>query len=128
MSTIVYRTNPVTGIVYAYESTSYRDPVSKRPRSRQVYLGRVNPEDNTIIPKGTESKRNRGATEKRLADLEQNIAEMRDELEQSKAEIARLKETIRIDDRLIGALKSAIRECEDQRAAITPANLFESKE
>jgi chromosome segregation ATPase len=88
----------------------------------------VNPEDNTIIPKGTESKRNRGATEKRLADLEQNIAEMRDELEQSKAEIARLKETIRIDDRLIGALKSAIRECEDQRAAITPANLFESKE
>ena len=44
---------------YAYRSESYRDPVTKKPKSRRTYLGRVDPVTNEIIPKAAEGKRNR---------------------------------------------------------------------
>ena len=59
MSSIVYQTNKKTGIIYAYESTSYRDPVSKQPKSKRTYLGRVDPDTNRIIPKAEAGRRNR---------------------------------------------------------------------
>lgn len=59
MATIVYQTNKKNGSVYAYRSESYRDPVTKKPRSRRTYLGRVDPETKRIIPKGEKGKRNR---------------------------------------------------------------------
>ena len=59
MATIVYQTNKKTGVVYAYRSESYRDPVTKKPRSRRTYLGRVDPTTKRIIPKGEKGKRNR---------------------------------------------------------------------
>ena len=59
MSSIVYQTNKTTGTVYAYESESYRDPVTKKPKSRRKYIGRVDPDTKRIIPKAQEGKRNR---------------------------------------------------------------------
>lgn len=59
MSSIVYQTNKANGNVYAYESESYRDPISKKPRCRRKYLGRVDPETKLIIPKAEDGKRNR---------------------------------------------------------------------
>lgn len=59
MTCTVYQTNKKTGVTYAYESESYRDPVTRKPKSRRVYLGRVDPETNKIIPKGVDGKRNR---------------------------------------------------------------------
>jgi len=59
MSSIVYQKNKKTGIIYAYESTSFRDPVSKKPKSKRTYLGRVDPDTNRIIPKAGDGKRNR---------------------------------------------------------------------
>ena len=43
MACVVYMTNKKSGHVYAYESVSYRDPVTKRPKSKRKYLGRVDP-------------------------------------------------------------------------------------
>jgi len=59
MSCIVYITNKNTNTKYAYRSESYRDPVTKKPKSRRTYLGRVDPETNEIIPKAANGKRNR---------------------------------------------------------------------
>lgn len=49
MPTIVYQTNPKTGVKYAYLSTSYWDKDKKAPRSTREYLGRVDPETGDII-------------------------------------------------------------------------------
>ena len=59
MASIVYRTNKKNGVVYAFRSESYRDPVTKQPKSRRTYLGRVDPVTKEIIPKAEDGKRNR---------------------------------------------------------------------
>ena len=59
MSCIVYITNKKTNTKYAYRSDSYRDPVTKQPKSKRTYLGRVDPITNEIIPKAEKGKRNR---------------------------------------------------------------------
>lgn len=59
MSCIVYVTNKKTNTKYAYRSESYRDPVTKAPKSHRTYLGRVDPLTNEIIPKAEKGKRNR---------------------------------------------------------------------
>jgi len=61
MSTIVYQTNPKTGTKYAYQSESYRDPVTKKPRTRRTYLGIVDPITGEIITKAVQGKRNRSS-------------------------------------------------------------------
>ncbi len=59
MSCIVYITNKKNNTKYAYRSESYRDPVTKQPKSRRTYLGRVDPVTNEIIPKAEKGRRNR---------------------------------------------------------------------
>ena len=59
MACIIYQTNKKTGIKYAYRSESYRDPETKKPKSRRTYLGRVDPVTNEIISKANTGKRNR---------------------------------------------------------------------
>ena len=59
MACIVYRVDKKIGTKYAYRSESYRDPVTKMPKSRRTYLGRVDPETGAIVPKAQEGKRNR---------------------------------------------------------------------
>lgn len=59
MSCVIYITNKKTNTKYAYRSESYRDPVTKQPKSRRTYLGRVDPDTNEIIPKAEKGKRNR---------------------------------------------------------------------
>ena len=77
MAFIVYRKNKKTGMTYAYRSESYRDPKTKKPKSRRTYLGRVDPSTGTIIPKGPAGTRNNSpleqtggeTTDPRLEDL-----------------------------------------------------------
>ena len=59
MAYTAYQTNKKTGVVYAYRVESYRDPVTKRPKSRREYLGRVDPVTKTIVEKEKDGKRNR---------------------------------------------------------------------
>ena len=57
-STVIIK-DPRTGYEYAYESVSYRDPVTKKPKSKRTYLGRVDPVTREILPKCHNGKRNR---------------------------------------------------------------------
>ena len=59
MACTVYQKNKKTGMLYAYRSESYRDPSTGKPKVRRTYLGRVDNETNTIIPKAEDGKRNR---------------------------------------------------------------------
>ena len=49
MSCVVYLTNKKTGYMYAYESVSYRDPVSKKPKSKRTFIGRVDPISKQLL-------------------------------------------------------------------------------
>ena len=59
MAFMAYRTNKKTGVVYAYSVESYRDPTTKKPKSRRTYLGRVDPVTKLIVGKASDGKRNR---------------------------------------------------------------------
>ncbi len=90
MAFTVYQTNKKTGVVYAYRSESYRDPVTKKVKSRRTYLGRVDPETKLIIGKGENGRRNRS----KLNDPNQKQImpiEVSDKLEQLRKQIEELK-------------------------------------
>ncbi|MDR2367215.1 MAG: transposase [Deltaproteobacteria bacterium] len=50
MTSIVLHKDKKTGAYYAYESTCKRDPITKKPKSTQKYLGKWDPETKTVIP------------------------------------------------------------------------------
>ncbi|WP_274969171.1 hypothetical protein [Succinimonas amylolytica] len=99
MVSTVYQTNKKTGVVHAYSSESYRDPVTKKPRTRRTYLGRVDPVTKMIIPKAAPGSRNRtklSVTQsdelklppeisELIAEQTKAISEMREELDLLKA-------------------------------------------
>ena len=66
MAYTAYQTNKKTGTVYAFSVESYRDPVTKKPKSHRTYLGRVDPVTKMIVGKASDGKRNRS----KLGDLE----------------------------------------------------------
>ena len=61
MSSIIHITNKASGITYAYESHSYWDKDAKAPRTRRIYLGRVD-ENGNIIPKKDKPVKNCDST------------------------------------------------------------------
>lgn len=104
MAFTLYRTNPSNGVTYAYRAESYRDPVTKKPKSRRTYLGRVDPETKLIIPKGSEGKRNQsklgdqpanGTMPVETADV---IGKLRAEVDQLKKENSILKEQLKAQE------------------------------
>ena len=50
MAAIVYQTNKVTGITYAYESVSYWNKEKKQSRAKRRCIGKVDHETQKIIP------------------------------------------------------------------------------
>jgi len=103
----VYQTNKKTGVVYAYSQTAFRDPVTKRPKSKRTYLGRVDPATGEIVPKETDGKRNRSKLgvdtsedEQSLDECVQNqteseiIASLHERIEKLTAENKRLREVL----------------------------------
>ena len=98
MSCIIYQTNKANGNVYAYESESYRDPVTKQPRCRRKYLGRVDPETKMIIPKAEKGKRNRGSNasvNKVLPDdVIREINEQKQQIQELQAQVSELSRKI----------------------------------
>jgi hypothetical protein len=48
--TIIKAKDKRSGIIYAYENTSFRDPETKKPRSRRRLIGRVDPASGEILP------------------------------------------------------------------------------
>lgn len=90
MPTIVYQTNPTTGVKYAYESVSYWDKAKKAPRSKRKYLGRVDPETGEIIKA---SRRKKTDTASASEDSGNNMR-LKEELEQKDAEITKLRDDL----------------------------------
>ena len=92
MSCIVYQTNKKTGVVYAYESESYRDPVTRKPTSRRTYLGRVDPVTKAIIGKAEAGKRNRmKICEEARAQENKTVKESAKRVEELEMELEKLK-------------------------------------
>lgn len=94
MASIVYITNKKTGVKYAYRSESYRDPETKKPKTKREYLGRVDPETQKIIPKAEGGRRNRSKLG--TADPKDNVMpkEVSDVIAQQREEIERLNKVI----------------------------------
>ena len=90
MSSIVYQTNPSTGVKYAYESISYWDKEKKAPRSKRKYIGRVDPETGEII-KGTGKRKNKAASD---GTDSENSRVLQEELEKKDAEITSLRKQL----------------------------------
>lgn len=121
MSCIIRITNKSNGNVYAYESESYRDPVTKKPKSRRTYLGRVDPVTNEIIPKAEKGKRNRQSSTKQLnqisaehSAMQKEIEEQKKELQQLRDEYNRLASRCKIGDTLLEKLKQLVEDFDEQ--------------
>ena len=115
MSCIIYQTNKKTGIKYAYKSESYRDPVTKKPKSKRTYLGRVDPVTDEIIPKAESSKRNRASvSDPSIPDHVQNELAIRNET------IRTLRQQISTLETTLKSLKATI---EDALASLPDKNL-----
>ena len=119
MSCIVYLTNKKTNTKYAYRSESYRDPETKKPKSRRTYLGRVDPITNKIIPKAAKGKRNRtpiginpsedGEQQPKISECV-NAAELRRQIEILLNKQAELKKEVSDMDALITNIYSLANE------------------
>ena len=101
MSSVVYQIGK-NGTKYAYESESYRDPITRKPRSKRTYLGRVDPDTGMIIPKAENGKRNRSKTGKYEGQLPSDFLQ---EMQQQKHQIADLQNEL-------SALKKHSKECD----------------
>ena len=112
MSCIIYQTNKDNGNIYAYESESYRDPVTKKPRSKRTYLGRVDPETKMIIPKAKDGKRNRSKSSSQKGMLPDEIIREMDEQKQQiqalQAQVTELSKKNRNNVALIKKMKQLL--------------------
>ena len=119
MASIVYQENKKTGVVYAYRSESYRDPVTKQPRSHRTYLGRVDPVTKEIIEKAEPGKRNRsrltgengtGSVEEKVNTREQELSDQVDKLKKQlndlKANFKQMRALISDMDNLMEEIES----------------------
>ncbi len=119
MASTVYRTNKKTGTVYAYSCESYRDPVTKKPKSRRTYLGRVDPATNLIIPKGEPGTRNRSKLGEKqekgqsAPELSEVVLTQREEIETLKNEVESLRTKMESIQRKLGKMKTLMEEMID---------------
>ena len=135
MSYIVYRKNKKNGAIYAYRQESYRDPVTRKPRNTRTYLGRFDPETNTIIQKTERrnSKENSGADGHNVS---QETVRLQALLTHRDEQIRTLKEKITEQGKQIRALRHSIErikeitlsvssiDYEDSNQSEEPKNLF----
>lgn len=89
---IVYQTNPKTGVVYAYSSTSVWDKEAKKPRNHREYLGRVDPVTKKIIPKKIGRKSESAPKSQDTVDAQ--VAKLNEEIEQKDRRIETLQEDL----------------------------------
>jgi len=84
---IIKQLDKRSGITYVYDSKSYRDPETKKVRSKRTLLGRLDPETNEIIPTdGRCKKRSPGYVP------EPDEYQMPNTVKELKAEVLRLLE------------------------------------
>ena len=105
MPCIVYHKNPKNGTTYAYESRSFRDPETKKVRTKKTYVGRVDSITGEIIPKSSEpGKRNRTP---RVQDVPEQA---RKQIETLSHEVTELKARLRASHEFIETVLRAVAE------------------
>ena len=112
-STLIIK-DPRTGYEYAYESVSYRDPVTKKPKSKRTYLGRVDPVTREILPKFQNGKRNRTrfkSDDNNLNTKENDTAKIKNEALEK--ELVILHSQINTKDAIVHKIKTLISEYDD---------------
>ena len=119
MACTVYSTNKKTNTKYAYRSESYRDPITKQPKSRRTYLGRVDPVTNEIIPKAEKGRRNRDSIKPKpvennkqftIPPISMNIRELQQKVDILQKQQHELKNIIADMDNMISQIQAAIHE------------------
>lgn len=115
---IVRYTNPTTGRVTVYESTSYYDPVLKQSRPKRKYLGTEDPETGELIPSskrpGRPRKHDQNSETEGMISLTQyeqlqgRLSSKEKEVEQLKEELTALKEENKEMKRAFQRIMSAI--------------------
>lgn len=108
MPTIVYQTNPKTGVKYAYVSTSYWDKEKKAPRSTRKYLGRVDPETGEIVKGAGKNRKVVAVVQDGPADAGQvpESGDGRDaEIASLKARLAEMTARCEEAERLLGEIR-----------------------
>ena len=120
MSSIIHITNKSSGITYAYESHSYWDKEAKAPRTRRIYLGRVD-ENGNIIPKKDK------ATVPKETDPDVNEANYKKLYDHLSLENTILKEKIQSLEAELSAVRKALlrlsKLCDSQKECLNDALL-----
>ena len=108
MSSIVYRTDEKTGNKYAYESRSFRDPVTKKVKTKKTYLGRVDPLTDEIIPKAEPGKRNRQPSTRQIQQVSEEtskqISALTDEVSTLKTKVSTLNAQLEKKEKFVQAI------------------------
>ena len=111
MSSVYHRVDKRSVKTYAYVSTSYRDPDTKKVRTHQTYLGRVDPVTGKLIPKAEGGRRRRAPSDKEIEAASgaalARIRELEDEVETLKEEIERMRSTMAAGDECLRAVLAA---------------------
>ena len=111
MSSIVYHTDSKTGNKYAYESKSYRDPETKKVKTKKTYLGRVDPVTGDIIPKAESGKRNRLPSTRQMAQISEetkkHIESLSEENESLKSTVAALNTQLAAKEEFVQTILKA---------------------
>ena len=119
MSCIVYITNKKNNTKYAYRSESYRDPITKQPKSRRTYLGRVDPVTNEIIPKAEKGRRNRDSIKPKPVEnnkqftkppVSMNVRELQKKVDVLQKQQLELRNIVADMDIMISQIQTAIHE------------------
>ena len=110
MSCIVYHKNSKTGITYAYDSRSFREPETGKVKTEKTYLGRIDPITGALIPKSTTpGKRNMATSNSSFAD------EAKKKIEELESENARLKTVIKEKEEFYSEVLGAISDLTKKR-------------
>ena len=91
---IIKQLNKKTGITYVYESHSFRDKITKKPRSTRKLIGRIDDATGEIIP--TRKKRNINTTASEDAN---NITTNKDDAAAVSLDIVKEKDAIITEQR-----------------------------
>ena len=117
MPTIVYHIDSKTGNKYAYESKSYRDPETKKVKTKKTYLGRVDPVSGEIIPKAEPGKRNRQLSTKQMEKISevsrQRIEELSKEVTSLKNTVSTLSEQLKAEEEFVQTVLKASAKYQD---------------
>ena len=112
MSSIIYITDKKTGNKDAYESVSYRDPDTKKPKTRRVYLGRIDPCTGELIPKAPKGKRNRSISNNQRRQIneeaQQQIDALSEQVASLKKDVIALSQKNQASEKLVQSILKAV--------------------